>query len=67
MAETGCGVDFDKEAAALQFAREAEGLPVGEMARMVDTSVTLPALAAAQGAMVETVRAVQSARGSKRG
>jgi len=60
-------VDLDQEAQALCFAREAENLPVGEMARMVDNSITLPALAAAQGATMEPPRAAQiSARGSKR-
>ncbi len=59
-------VDFDAEARALRFSREAEGLPVGEMARMVDNSVTIPALTLTQGAIAESTRA-QSARNSKRG
>ncbi|MEI9813901.1 MAG: AAA family ATPase [Acidobacteriota bacterium] len=58
-------IDFDPEAKVLRFSREAEGLPIGEMARMVDTSVTIPALTMAQGAIAESTRA-QSARGSKR-
>jgi len=58
-------IDFDPEAKALRFSREAEGLPVGEMARMVDTSVTIPALTMSQGAIAESTRA-QSARGNKR-
>src|SRR6202521_1433028 len=35
-------VDFNDSARTLRFAREAEGLPVQDMARLVDTSVTLP-------------------------
>lgn len=60
-------VDFDQEAHSLRFAREAEHLPIGEMARLVDNSITLPALAAAQGAMVETTRAAQTTARGKRG
>ena len=58
-------VDFDDENKRLCFAREAEGLPVQDMARLVDTSVTIPALTFAQGATVEPAR-TQSARSSKR-
>jgi ATP-dependent Clp protease ATP-binding subunit ClpB len=58
-------VDFDNSARALSFAKEAEGLPVQDMARLVDTSVTIPAMAAASGASVEPIRTV-SARSSKR-
>ncbi len=58
-------VDFDDENKCLRFAREAEGLPVQDMARLVDTSVTIPALTFAQGASVEPAR-TQSARSSKR-
>ncbi len=58
-------VDFDSNAKALSFAKEAEGLPVSDMARLVDTSVTIPAAAAASGAAMEPVRTV-SARSSKR-
>ncbi len=49
-------VDFDDSARALSFAREAEGLPVADMARLVDTSITIPAMAAASGAPIETGR-----------
>jgi ATP-dependent Clp protease ATP-binding subunit ClpB len=49
-------VDFDDSARSLQFAREAEGLPVADMARLVDTSITIPAMAAASGAAIETAR-----------
>jgi len=58
-------VDFDDQANNLRFAREAEGLPVQDMARLVDTSVTIPALTFSQGATVEPAR-TQSARSSKR-
>src|SRR6266403_4644580 len=42
-------VDYDPGANVLRFARECEGLPVQEMARLVDTSVSMPELAAASG------------------
>jgi len=58
-------VEFDEGLKALSFAREAEGLPVQDMARLVDTSVTIPQLTFSQGASVEPVR-TQSARSSKR-
>jgi len=58
-------VDFDQANKNLSFAREAEGLPVADMARLVDTSVTIPALTFSQGATAEPVR-TQSARSSKR-
>jgi len=58
-------VDFDTSAKSLSFAKEAEGLPIQDMARLVDNSVTLPAMAAASGASAEPVRTV-SARSSKR-
>jgi len=58
-------VDFDESLKILSFAREAEGLPVADMARLVDTSVTIPALTFSQGAIVEPAR-TQSARSSKR-
>ena len=59
-------IDYDKEAKQLRFAREAEGLPVGEMARLVDNSVTIPALTMSQGAVADTANALR-ARGNKRG
>src|ERR1700723_3873704 len=49
-------VDFDDSAHALSFAREAEGLPVTDMARLVDTSITIPAMAAASSVSIETSR-----------
>jgi len=58
-------VDFDEANKNLCFAREAEGLPVADMARLVDTSVTIPQLTFSQGAIAEPVR-TQSARSSKR-
>ena len=58
-------VEFDDSLKALSFAREAEGLPVADMARLVDTSVTIPALTFSQGATAEPAR-TQSARSSKR-
>ena len=58
-------VEFDQDSNTLRFAREAEGLPVQDMARLVDTSVTMPELAASNGASAEPVR-IQTARSSKR-
>jgi len=58
-------VDFDESLRSLRFAREAEGLPVADMARLVDTSVTIPQLTFSQGAIAEPAR-TQSARSSKR-
>jgi len=58
-------VDFDDAGRLLCFAREAEGLPVAEMARLVDTSVTMPELVSANGAAAEAPR-IQTARSSKR-
>ena len=46
-------VEFDEEARALRFSRECEGLPVQEMVRLVDTSATMPMVAAASGAAAE--------------
>jgi len=58
-------VDFNDEDKSLSFAREAEGLPVVEMARLVDTSVTMPELATANGASMEPAR-IQTAGGRRR-
>ena len=58
-------VDFDDSQKILSFAREAEGLPVADMARLVDTSITIPQLTFSQGAVAEPAR-TQSARSSKR-
>jgi ATP-dependent Clp protease ATP-binding subunit ClpB len=59
-------VDFDESGRILRFAREAEGLPIQEMARLVDTTVLLPAAAFSMGAAAEIPR-TQSARSSRRG
>jgi ATP-dependent Clp protease ATP-binding subunit ClpB len=58
-------VDYNDSARALRFAREAEGLPVQDMARLVDTSVTIPAAAFANGAVAEPPK-TQVAKISKR-
>ncbi len=58
-------IEWDKDSNTLRFAREAEGLPVAEMVRLVDTSVTMPELAASNGASADPVR-IQTARSSKR-
>lgn len=58
-------VDYNPDIRSLQFAREAEGLPVQEMARLVDTSVTLPAMSLSSGAAAEPAR-TQSAKISRR-
>ena len=57
-------VDFDEEAHALRFSRECEGLPVQEMVRLVDTSSTMPMVAAAS-ATVETPK-IQTAGARRR-
>jgi ATP-dependent Clp protease ATP-binding subunit ClpB len=49
-------VDYDEGDNLLRFARECEGLPVQEMIRLVDTSATLPLVAAASGASAEPVK-----------
>jgi ATP-dependent Clp protease ATP-binding subunit ClpB len=58
-------VDYNDSTQALRFAREAEGLPVQDMARLVDTSVTIPAAAFANGAVAEIPK-TQVAKISKR-
>jgi ATP-dependent Clp protease ATP-binding subunit ClpB len=50
-------VDYDNESRTLCFAREAEGLPVADMARLVDNSITMPAAAAASGIPTEPAKA----------
>jgi hypothetical protein len=54
-------VDFDEDASVLCFARECEGLPVQEMVRLVDTSATMPMVAAASAA-AEPVKTQTAAR-----
>jgi ATP-dependent Clp protease ATP-binding subunit ClpB len=58
-------VDYNDSARALRFAREAEGLPVQDMARLVDNSVTIPAAAFANGAVADPPK-TQVAKISKR-
>ncbi len=53
-------IDYDPDAKRLRFAREAEGLPVGEMAQLVDTSVTMPTQTLSQGAVAETANALRA-------
>jgi ATP-dependent Clp protease ATP-binding subunit ClpA len=57
-------VDYDNSSHALSFAREAEGLPVQDMVRLVDTSVTFPALTLVNGASVEGSRTQTAKRRS---
>jgi ATP-dependent Clp protease ATP-binding subunit ClpA len=58
-------VDFDPATRCLHFAKEAEGMPIQEMVKFVDTTISKPAaLHAAAG--LEPAR-TQSARSSKRG
>jgi len=58
-------VDFDEERKSLAFVKEAEGLAVHAMADLVDRSISIPAFAMANGAMIEAAK-TQSARSSKR-
>ena len=58
-------VDYNDSARVLRFAREAEGLPVQDMARLVDNSVTIPAAAFANGAVADPPK-TQVAKISKR-
>jgi ATP-dependent Clp protease ATP-binding subunit ClpA len=58
-------VEYDEESKSLRFAREAEGLPVQDMARLVDNSVTIPQLTMSNGAVAEPVR-TQTAKNSKK-
>ena len=58
-------VDFNDSARALRFSREAEGLRVQDMARLVDTLVTLPATAFTNGGVAETPK-TKPAKISKR-
>jgi ATP-dependent Clp protease ATP-binding subunit ClpA len=58
-------IDYLAGENSMQFTREAESLPLSEMARMVDPSLLQPAPAFSAGAAAETPR-VQSARSSRR-
>jgi ATP-dependent Clp protease ATP-binding subunit ClpA len=57
-------VDLDDQGRQLSFAKEAEGLPVQDMAQLVDTSVVIPSMTMSTGASVEPVRTQRA--GSKR-
>jgi ATP-dependent Clp protease ATP-binding subunit ClpB len=58
-------VDYDDSACSLGFAREAEGLPLHYMARLVDTSLVSHAAAFTNGGAAETPK-TQVAKNSKR-
>ena len=58
-------IDFDSARNTLAFVKEAEGLAVHAMADLVDRSISIPAFAMANGAMIEAAK-TQSARSSKR-
>jgi ATP-dependent Clp protease ATP-binding subunit ClpB len=58
-------VDFDAERKALSFVKEAEGLAVHAMADLVDRSISIPAFAMANGALIEAAK-TQTARSSRR-
>jgi ATP-dependent Clp protease ATP-binding subunit ClpA len=58
-------VEFDEKANQLVFLKESEGLPIQDMAKLVDTSITLPQAALANAAVFEAAKS-QSARSSKR-
>src|SRR5499427_3869969 len=59
-------VDFDPLARVLRFARESEGLPMQDMAKLVDHSIVLPVPAFSAGAITEMPR-TQTAKSSRRG
>src|ERR1700676_3097084 len=58
-------VDFDPERKTLTFVKEAEGLAVHAMADLVDRSISIPAFAMANGALIEAAK-TQTARSSRR-
>jgi len=58
-------VEYNDSACALRFVREAEGLPLQEMARLVDTSVSNRAAAFTNESVAETPR-TQAVKISKR-
>jgi ATP-dependent Clp protease ATP-binding subunit ClpB len=58
-------VDYNHSASSLRFAREAEGLPLQYMARLVDTSATNHTAAFTNGGASETPK-TQAAKNSKR-
>jgi len=58
-------VNFDSDRKLLSFVKEAEGLAVHAMADLVDRSISIPAFAMANGALIEAAKA-QTARSSRR-
>jgi len=58
-------VDFDPVRKTLSFVKEAEGLAVHAMADLVDRSISIPAFAMANSALIEAVK-TQTARSSRR-
>ena len=58
-------IDFDDKTNQLVFLKEAEGLPIQDMAKLVDTSITLPQVALAGAAVFEAAKS-QTAKSSKR-
>lgn len=57
-------VEHDADTKSLRFLKEAEGLPIADMARLVDTSISLPSLTYSAGAVAEPAKA--NARSTKR-
>src|SRR5450755_891301 len=58
-------VNFDSDRKLLSFVKEAEGLAVHAMADLVDRSISIPAFAMANGALIEAAK-TQTARSSRR-
>jgi ATP-dependent Clp protease ATP-binding subunit ClpB len=58
-------VDFNPVLKVLSFVKEAEGLAVHAMADLVDRSISIPAFAMANGALIEAAK-TQTARSSRR-
>ena len=58
-------VDFDSDRNMMTFVKEAEGLAVHAMADLVDRSISIPAFAMANGALIEAAK-TQTARSSRR-
>jgi ATP-dependent Clp protease ATP-binding subunit ClpA len=58
-------VDFDETRNQLVFLKEAEGLPISDMVKLVDTSIVMPQAALAGAAVYESAK-TQSAKSSKR-
>jgi len=58
-------IDFDEDRRIMCFTKEAEGLPVHAMADLMDHNLSMPAFAAATGAIFEPVRTT-NARSTRR-